>query len=204
MGCSKTHDCAIKKMALVGPRTVMVPSGWAWRAVLSPCFFLPVEHGVRKLCACERLQTIDLMPDKSWRACVRARSRLYAFPMHFPTAFGPSQAVSFALECDLGGFFLLALFWNTPPFMQMRLFAGIRKRCHFETAIKVNAQVVCITKPSPVAVPFVCSSLPVSLFSSKGRPWKDFQFSQSWATAFWEDKHNIHLIAGENPMAFFH
>ena len=34
------------------------------------------------------------------------------------------------------------------------------------TAIKVNAQVVCITKPSPVAAPFVCSSLPVSIFSS--------------------------------------
>ena len=46
--------------------------------------------------------------------------------------------------------------------MQMRLLAGIRKRCHFETAIKVNAQVVCITKSSPVAVPFVCSSLPCS------------------------------------------
>ena len=34
-----------------------------------------------------------------------ARSRLYAFPMHFPTAFGPSQAVSFALECNSRGFF---------------------------------------------------------------------------------------------------
>ena len=44
--------------------------------------------------------------------------------------------------------------------MQMRLLAGIRKGCHFETAIKVNAQVVCITKPSPVAAPFVCSSRP--------------------------------------------
>ena len=34
-------------------------------------------------------EPIDLMPDKSWRACGRTRSRLYAFPMHFPTAFGP-------------------------------------------------------------------------------------------------------------------
>ena len=43
--------------------------------------------------------------------------------------------------------------------MQMHLLAGIRKRCHFETAIKVNAQVVCITKPSPVAAP--CGSCAV-------------------------------------------
>ena len=46
--------------------------------------------------------------------------------------------------------------------MQMRLLAGIRKRCHFEKAVKVNAQVVCITKPLPVAAPFVCNSLPCS------------------------------------------
>ena len=101
-------------------------------------------------------------------------------------------------------FFRLALFWNTPTFMQMRLLAGIRKKCHFETAIKVNAQVVCITKPSPVAAPFV-SSLPVSLFLSSLQADHEhiFSFSQSWATAFREDKHSIHLIAGENPMAFF-
>ena len=49
--------------------------------------------------------------------------------------------------------------------MQMRLTCRNLKRYHFETAIKVN---VCITKPSwsLVAAPFVCSSLPVSLFSS--------------------------------------
>ena len=35
----------------------------------------------------------------------KKRSRPYAFPMHFPTAFGSSQAVSFALECNLRGFF---------------------------------------------------------------------------------------------------
>ena len=50
------------------------------------------------------------------------------------------------------GFFLLALFWNTPTFIQMRLLAGIRKMCHFETAIKVNAQVVCIDHSA-----FTCS-----------------------------------------------
>ena len=101
-------------------------------------------------------------------------------------------------------FFLLALFWDTPTFMQMRFLAGSWKKCHFETAIKVNAQVVCITKPSPVAAPFV-SSLPVSLFLSSLQADHEhiFSFSQSWATAFREDKHNIHLIAGENPMAFF-
>ena len=126
--------------------------------------------------------------------------------MHFTTAFGPSQAVLFALECDLRGFFSSGFVLKHPTFIQMRLLAGIRKRCHFETAIKVNAQVVCITKPSPVAAPFVCSGLPVSLFSSA--VWRQTMkiflvFSQSWATAFWEDKHNIHLIAGENPMAFF-
>ena len=63
-------------------------------------------------------------------------------------------------------FFLLALFWNTSTFIQMHLLARIRKRCNFETAVKVNAQVVCITTPPPKAAPFVCSSLPVSLFSS--------------------------------------
>ena len=38
-----------------------------------------------------------------------------------------------------------------PYIRAMRLLAGIRKRCHFETAIKVNAQVVFSTKLSPVA-----------------------------------------------------
>ena len=68
-----------------------------------------------------------------FRLCI---SRLHSDPL---------QAVSFAQECNLRGFFLLALFWNTPTFMQMRLLARIRKRCHFET--KVNAQVVCTLKP---------------------------------------------------------
>ena len=78
------------------------------------------------------------------------------------------------------------------------------KKCHFETAIKVNAQGVCITKPSPVAAPFV-SSLPVSLFFSSLQADHEnvFSFSQSLSTAFRENKQNIHLIAGENPMAFF-
>ena len=75
---------------------------------------------------------IDRMPDKSWRACGRARSRLYALPMHFPTAFGSSQALSLAQERNLRGFFLLALFWNTSTFIQMRLLARIRKMCHFQ------------------------------------------------------------------------
>ena len=78
------------------------------------------------------------------------------------------------------------------------------KKCHFETAIKVNAQVVCITKPSPVAASFV-RSLPVSLFFSSLQADHEnvFSFSQPWSTAFRENKQNIHLIAGENPMAFF-
>ena len=80
------------------------------------------------------------------------------------------------------------------------------KKCHFEAPIKVNSQVVCITKPSPVAAPFV-SSLPVSLFLSSLQADHEniFSFSQSWATctAFRENKHNIHLKAGENPLAFF-
>ena len=90
----------------------------------------------------------------------------------------PLQAVSFALECNLGRFFSSGFVLNTSTFMQMRLLAGIRKRCHFETAIKVNAQVVCTTKPSAVAAPFVCSCLPVlsSAQQFAGRPWKYFQF----------------------------
>ena len=70
----------------------------------------------------------------------------------------------------------------------------------------MNAQVVCITEPSPVAAPFVCqflSSASAVCQRFAGRPWIIFCFSPSWATAFWEDKHNIHLVAGENPTAFF-
>ena len=91
----------------------------------------------------------------------------------------------------------------------MRLLARIRKRCHFETATKVNAQVVCITKPSPVAAPFVCSSLPVSLFSAAVCIWRQtmkiFSVFHSPELQLSEriNIYNIHLIAGENPMAFF-
>ena len=107
------------------------------------------------------------------------RSRPFAFPMHFPTAFGPSQAVSFALECNLRRFFSSGFVLKHPYIMQMRLLAGIRKKCHFETAIKVNAQVMCITKPSPVAAPFV--SLPVSLFlSSLQTDLEHFRVGSCW------------------------
>ena len=110
----------------------------------------------------------------------RTRSRLYAFPVHSRLHSDPLQAVFFALECNLRGFFLLAMFWNTPTFMQMRLLAGIRKRCHFETAIKVNAQVVCITELSAVAAhcgrcAVVCQFLS-SAQQFAGRPWKYFHF----------------------------
>ena len=120
----------------------------------------------------------------------------------------PLQAVSFALEGNLGRFFLLALFWSTSTFMKMRLPAGIWKGVALKQLEKWTRK-WCASlpgMPSPVAAPFVCSCLPVSLFSSAvcRQTMKIFSFfSQSWTTAFWEDGHNIHLIAGENPMAFF-
>ena len=146
------------------------------------------------------------MPDKSWRGmrpgpvtallCIS-----YAFPDSIRIDL--RKLFHWLWSATYVAFFLLALFLNTPRFMQMRLLAGIRKRCHFETGIKVNTQVVCITKPSPVAAPFMSSSLPVSLFSSAVFRHTikicSCSFSQSWAAAFWEDKQNIQLIAGESP-----
>ena len=119
----------------------------------------------------------------------------------------PLQAVSFALECNFGRFFLLALFWSTSPvYIHENAFTCRNlKRRHFETAIKVNAQVVCITKPSPVAAPFVCSSLPGFLFSSAfcRQTMKIFSVFHSPGLQLCEGKRNIHLRAGENPMALF-
>ena len=145
------------------------------------------------------------MPDKSWRGMRPGPVTALCISYAFPDCRSSDLRKLFLLLwiATYVDYFLLALFWNTPTFMQMRLLAGIRKKCHFEKAIKVNGQVVCITKPSPVAAPFV--SPPVSLFPSSLQADHEniFSFSQSWARAFWEDKHNIHLKARENPMAFF-
>ena len=120
---------------------------------------------------------IDLMPDKSWRGMrpgpVTALCISYAFPDCIRTLCKLFPLLQSATYVD---FFLLALFWTTPTFIQMRLIAGIRKRCHFETAIKMNAQVVCITKPSPVAAPCGSCAIVYQFLSSAqqfaDRPWK--------------------------------
>ena len=75
------------------------------------------------------------------------------------------------------------------------------KSCHFENSYESE-------RASGVAAPFVCSYLPVSLFSSAvcRQTMKRFSvLSQSWATAFSEDKHNISPYSRRNPMpmAFF-
>ena len=92
------------------------------------------------------------------------------------TFFVSQASANFCDAAPYVDFFLLALFWTTPTFIQMRLIAGIRKRCHFETAIKMNAQVVCITKPSPVAAPCGSCAIVYQFLSSAqqfaDRPWK--------------------------------
>ena len=106
----------------------------------------------------------------------------------------PLLAVSFAPEWSLRGF---CFFWLCLKHLYIHENAFTcrnSKRCYFETTMKVNEQVVCTTEPSPIAAPFVCSSLPVSLFSSavcRHAMKFSHSFSQSWAAAFWENKYNI-------------
>ena len=113
----------------------------------------------------EKKLSIDGMPDKSWRG-MRAgpvtRTALcisYTFPDCIQTFASCFICSGVQLTWIFSSGFVLK-----HPYIHANAFllAGIRKRCHFETAIKVNAQAVCITKPSPVAAPFVCSSLPCS------------------------------------------
>ena len=76
------------------------------------------------------------------------------------------------------------------------------KTVSLSTAIKVNAPLVGITKASPIAAPFVCSSIPVSLFSSAvcRQTMKIFAVFHSPGLQL-SERINIHFIAGENPMA---
>ena len=76
------------------------------------------------------------------------------------------QAVSFVHECNLCGFFgsgyvLKQLCIHAKAFTCRNL-----KWCHFETAAKMNAQVVCIANPSPAAAPSVCNNLIDQFLSS--------------------------------------
>ena len=121
--------------------------------------------------------------------------------MHFPTAFGPSQAVSFALECNLRGFFSSG-FVLKHPYIHKHAFTcrNPKKVSLWDSYKSERASSVHRSLSRPVAAP---TSFSLQLSSLKADHENIFSFSQPWATAFWEDKHNIHLIAGENPMAFF-
>ena len=56
----------------------------------------------------------DLMPDKSWRAYGRAQSQLYAFPVHFSTAFEPFASCFICSRVQLRGIFFFWLCFETP------------------------------------------------------------------------------------------
>ena len=87
--------------------------------------------------------------------------------MHFPVAFGPFACCFICSGVQLTWIFFFWLCFGTPLHSCKCVYSCWNsKRCHFETAIKVNVQVVWITKSSPVAAPFVCSCQPISLLSS--------------------------------------
>ena len=67
--------------------------------------------------------------------------------MHFPTAFGPSQAVSFALERNLRGFFSSGFVFETPLHSYKYVYLPeSEKGVTFNSYKSERASIVCITK----------------------------------------------------------
>ena len=85
--------------------------------------------------------------------------------MHFLASIGPFASCFICSEVQLPWIFFLWLCFGIPvhSYKINEFPRRDPKKCHYETAEKVNVQVGRITWPSPVDAPFMCSGLPVSL-----------------------------------------